>query len=61
MSKFINEISDGDNQHKYIPNPSMLSSLHLSMWIFIGELMGVVIRGKYYLNICMETISWNEM
>eukprot|EP00483_Globobulimina_turgida_P001790 UN01792 len=51
----------GDNQDKFIPNPSMSSSLHLSMWTFIGKLMGVAIRGKYYLNIDLPSIVWKPL
>eukprot|EP01084_Bolivina_argentea_P212487 361192_1 len=51
----------GDNQDKCIPNPSMNSSLHLSMWTFIGKLMGVAIRGKYYLNIDLPSIVWKPL
>jgi len=46
---------------KVIPNPSMSSSLHLSMWTFIGKLMGVAIRGKYYLNIDLPSIVWKPL
>eukprot|EP01083_Nonionella_stella_P308832 1091352_1 len=51
----------GDNQDKFIPNPAMSSSLHLSMWTFIGKLMGVAIRGKYYLNIDLPSIVWKPL
>lgn len=29
----------GNNQEKYVPNPSATSSLHLSMYAFVGKLM----------------------
>ena len=51
----------GDNQDKFIPNPAMRSSLHLSMWTFIGKLMGVAIRGKFYLNIDLPSIVWKPL
>ena len=51
----------GDNQDLMIPNPSLCSSLHLSIWTFLGKLMGVAIRGKYYLNIDLPSIIWKPL
>ena len=31
----------GENQDKWIPNPLSLTSLHLSMYAFVGKLMGI--------------------
>ncbi|ETO35324.1 hypothetical protein RFI_01738 [Reticulomyxa filosa] len=36
----------GDNQEKWIPNPVCTSSLQLSMYTFVGKLMGTAIRGN---------------
>ncbi|ETO27461.1 HECT type ubiquitin ligase [Reticulomyxa filosa] len=51
----------GDNQEKWIPNPSCTSSLYLSMYTFVGKLMGVAIRGKHYLNLDFPCVVWKPL
>eukprot|EP00743_Colponemidia_sp_Colp-15_P004697 GILK01005060.1.p1 GENE.GILK01005060.1~~GILK01005060.1.p1 ORF type:complete len:518 (-),score=109.58 GILK01005060.1:144-1697(-) len=51
----------GDNQEKFIPNPSATSSLHLSMYSFVGKMMGVAIRLKHFLNLDLPSIVWKPL
>ena len=51
----------GDNQEKWLPNPACTSSLQLSMFEFIGKLMGVAIRGRHYLNLDLPSIVWKPL
>jgi len=51
----------GDNQEKFVPNPSSKSSLHLSMFSFIGKLMGFAIRGGNMLNLDFPSIVWKPL
>mmetsp|Transcript_34570 Transcript_34570/g.56303 ORF Transcript_34570/g.56303 Transcript_34570/m.56303 type:complete len:817 (+) Transcript_34570:137-2587(+) len=59
--KCPNSCGYGDNQEKLVANASMASSLHLSMWTFIGKLMGIAIRGRHYLNIDLPSIMWKPL
>ncbi len=40
---------------------SMNSSLHLSIWTFIGKLMGVATKGRYYVNTDLPSIVWKPL
>jgi len=51
----------GENQDKWIPNPSSTTSLHLSMYAFVGKLMGVAIRGKHMLNLDLPSMVWKQL
>jgi hypothetical protein len=51
----------GDNQEKWLPNPSAKSSLHLSMFAFVGKLMGISIRGGHVLNLDLPSIVWKPL
>jgi len=51
----------GDNQEKFIPNPSSKSSLHLSMFAFVGKLMGMAIRGGHILNLDLPSLVWKPL
>jgi E3 ubiquitin-protein ligase HERC2 len=51
----------GENQDKWIPNPLSLTSLHLSMYAFVGKLMGIAIRGKHILNLDLPSIVWKQL
>lgn len=51
----------GENQDKWIPNPSCTTSLHLSMYAFVGKLMGVAIRSKHYLNLDLPSMVWKQL
>ncbi|ETO28039.1 HECT type ubiquitin ligase, partial [Reticulomyxa filosa] len=48
----------GENQEQWLPNPSCNSSLHLSMFTFIGKLMGMMIRSKHHLNLDLSSFVW---
>ena len=51
----------GENKEKYIPNPNCTSSLHLSMYAFVGKLMGVAIRGRHTLDLDLSNIVWKPL
>lgn len=51
----------GENQDKFIPNPRCTSALHLSMYKFIGKLMGVSIRGSHMLNLDFPSMLWKPL
>jgi hypothetical protein len=51
----------GDNQEKYIPNPACRSSLHLSMYRFVGKIIGMAIRGRHALNLDFPSIVWKPL
>jgi len=49
----------GDFQHTFVPNPSSVSSLHQSMYQFVGKFMGLAIRGGHVLNIDFPPPIWS--
>ena len=51
----------GDNQDKWIPNPAATSSIHLSMYAFVGKLMGIAIRGGHMLNLDFPTLLFRPL
>lgn len=51
----------GDNQEKFVPNPGCTSSLHLSMFAFVGKLMGIAIRGRHVLNLDLPSLVWKPL
>jgi len=51
----------GDNQEKWLPNPASKSSLHLSMFAFVGKLMGIAIRGGHVLNLDLPSMVWKPL
>ena len=51
----------GDNQDKFIPNPSATSSIHLSMYAFVGKLMGIAIRGGHMLNLDFPSLLFRPL
>jgi hypothetical protein len=46
---------------KWVPNPASNTSLHLSMFAFVGKLMGIAIRGKHFLNLDLPSIVWKQL
>ncbi len=46
-----NAVADeqGVNTEKYVPNPRHTSPLAVSMFEFVGKLIGIVLRHKFYL------------
>lgn len=44
-----------------MPNPVATSSLQLSMYSFVGKLMGIAIRGKHFLNLDLPSILWKQL
>ncbi|ETO26164.1 ubiquitin protein ligase [Reticulomyxa filosa] len=53
--------SVGLNREKWIPNPSCTSSLHLSMYEFVGVLMGIALRTKQTLGFDLPSIVWKQL
>jgi hypothetical protein len=51
----------GLNQDKFLPNPRCSSQLHLSMYAFIGKLMGLAIRGHHMLNLDLPSLVWKRL
>jgi len=51
----------GENQGKWIPKASSTNSLQLSMYSFVGKLMGVAIRGKHILNLDLPSMVWKQL
>jgi len=52
---------NGRNQDKFVPNPACTSSLHLSMYAFIGKLMGMACRGGFVLNLDLPAAVWKPL
>jgi E3 ubiquitin-protein ligase HERC1 len=48
----------GDHSNAWIPNPASTSSLHLSMYAFVGKFMGMSIRGGQVLNLDLPPVIW---
>ena len=51
----------GDNQEKWIPNPAATTSIHLSMFSFVGKLMGIAIRGGHMLNLDLPSLVFRPL
>jgi hypothetical protein len=56
-----NAQSVGENKEKFVPNPSSKSGLHLSMFSFVGKLMGIAIRGSHVLNLDLPSMVWKPL
>lgn len=44
-----------------MPNPGAMSTLQLSMFSFVGKLMGVAMRAKHVLNLDLPSIVWKQI
>jgi len=51
----------GLNREKWVINPGSTSSLHLSMYEFVGILMGVALRTGETLNIDLPSLLWKQL
>lgn len=51
----------GLNREKYILNPSCTSSLQLSMYEFVGVLIGIALRTKFTLPLDLPSIFWKQL
>ena len=53
----------GLNREKWIPNPDATSSLEISMFSFLGKLMGITIRSKEkeYLSLNFPSLVWKKL
>mmetsp|Transcript_40925 Transcript_40925/g.80309 ORF Transcript_40925/g.80309 Transcript_40925/m.80309 type:complete len:1149 (-) Transcript_40925:51-3497(-) len=53
--------SIGENRDSYIPRPSSTSRLYLSMYKFLGKLMGLSFRSACYLPLNFPSILWKPL
>jgi len=53
--------SVGLNREKWIIAPSANSSLHLSMFEFVGVLMGIALRTKQTLSFDLPSLIWKQI
>lgn len=51
----------GDNQERWLPVPSCISTLELSMFAFVGKIMGVAMRGGHTLNLDFPSLVWKQL
>ena len=51
----------GENQERWVPNPESVSSLDLSMFAFVGKMMGIAIRGQHTLNLDLPSVVWKQL
>ena len=51
----------GSNQDKFMPHPGCTSSLQLSMYAFVGKLMGMACRGSFVLNLDLPAYIWKPL
>jgi hypothetical protein len=48
----------GVNGDKWVPNPQALQPLHLSMYRFVGKLMGIALRSGLMLPLSWPSLVW---
>lgn len=53
-----NSNNTGTHRDAYVPNPAATSELHLSMYTFLGRLMGGAMRGGEPLNLMLPPLFW---
>eukprot|EP01114_Cavostelium_apophysatum_P001689 TRINITY_DN1146_c0_g1_i2.p1 TRINITY_DN1146_c0_g1~~TRINITY_DN1146_c0_g1_i2.p1 ORF type:complete len:4271 (-),score=1642.72 TRINITY_DN1146_c0_g1_i2:54-12866(-) len=51
----------GENRDKWIPNPSADSPAQISMFEFLGRLMGLAVRTGTLLNLDLPAIFWKQV
>ncbi|KEP66801.1 UNVERIFIED_CONTAM: HECT-domain (ubiquitin-transferase) domain-containing protein [Hammondia hammondi] len=51
----------GDNQDRWVPSPRCVSPSHLSMFRFLGRLMGVAVRGRLCLDLNLSASLWKPV
>jgi hypothetical protein len=51
----------GDNKDLWMPNPAANSSLALSMYAFVGKMIGISIRGSHVLNLNLSSVVWKQL
>lgn len=51
----------GMNRDKWVPRPSATRPLYLTMYEFLGKLMGLAIRTKNILNLNLPSIVWKPL
>ena len=53
--------SRNNTQDMYICNPQATTPLHISMYSFVGKLMGIAIRGGHVLNLDLPSFVWKPL
>ena len=48
----------GQNRDRWIPNPGATTAIHREMFVFLGKLMAIAVRGKNYLSLNMPSLVW---
>jgi hypothetical protein len=51
----------GSDRDKWIPNPSATSRTSLAMYAFLGQLMGIAIRQKQYVELKLPSLVWKML
>eukprot|EP01006_Ploeotia_vitrea_P044625 TRINITY_DN66843_c2_g7_i1.p1 TRINITY_DN66843_c2_g7~~TRINITY_DN66843_c2_g7_i1.p1 ORF type:complete len:1251 (+),score=842.18 TRINITY_DN66843_c2_g7_i1:532-3753(+) len=51
----------GQNRDKWVPRPSATRPLHLSMFEFLGQMMGLAMRSKELLSLDLPSIVWKSL
>eukprot|EP00456_Euglypha_rotunda_P080404 TRINITY_DN77831_c0_g1_i1.p1 TRINITY_DN77831_c0_g1~~TRINITY_DN77831_c0_g1_i1.p1 ORF type:complete len:173 (+),score=25.24 TRINITY_DN77831_c0_g1_i1:89-607(+) len=51
----------GVNREKFVPSPSATKPLHLSLYEFLGKLMGLAMRTGTLLNLDLPSIIWKPL
>ena len=49
------------NRDKWLPDPSAKSGTQLAMFEFLGQLMGIAIRNKEYLDLRLPSLVWKQL
>eukprot|EP00002_Diphylleia_rotans_P009903 TRINITY_DN2025_c0_g1_i6.p1 TRINITY_DN2025_c0_g1~~TRINITY_DN2025_c0_g1_i6.p1 ORF type:complete len:3715 (-),score=578.80 TRINITY_DN2025_c0_g1_i6:350-11494(-) len=55
------EVGIGENRDKFIPRASSSSPIHLSMFEFVGKLMGIAMRTKNPLPLDFPSFVWKPL
>lgn len=58
---FVPVSRSGPNAQVFAPSEAAKSSLHLSMFCFVGKLMGMAIRGGHILNLDLHPLVWKPL
>jgi hypothetical protein len=51
----------GSDQDKLVPNPSAVSPLHLAMFRFFGQLLGVTVRLSFPVDVRLPSLFWKAV
>lgn len=51
----------GDLQEKMVPNPYAVRPLHRNLFVFLGKLIGLVLRMKYTISVDLSPVVWKHL